>query len=362
MINIAIVTSYSFRYPGGVQHQVISQAMALSQIPGVNVHIWAADTEHSYITIPVPYFSLGRGLRLSGNGSGLRISLGNSGIRRFLQAEKNYDIVHIHEPFYPQTLRLIHRLNTPIIGTFHAQFNSHFFYNHFNFLFRHAYTKLALKTAVSKSAKASIAQYFNDHEITIIPNGILPPKTDSTPYSERDNAVLFIGRNEPRKGLNTLIKAFHQLGPTYSDLKLWLIGPKTDQITGSNIVNFGVVTESRKFELLSRAKGLCVPSLGSESFGIILLEAMACGCPVIASKIEGYQNVITEHKNGTFFNPGNVNDLYKKLKWVLDNNDVTDTLIGNGYDTVQKFSWHSIAQNYLSYYYTLANKPIKALS
>jgi phosphatidylinositol alpha-mannosyltransferase len=349
MLKIAIVTSYSFLYPGGVQHQMICQATALSQIPGVSVHIWAADVHRSYIHIPVPHFSLGRGFRVSGNGSGLRISIGRRGVKRFLRKEYQYDLVHIHEPFYPQTVRLIHKLNTPIIGTFHAHFEKHFFYNKLNWYFKKAWEKFDLKTAVSPSASKSTALYFKD-DFTIIPNGIIPPNITPLPYTERENAILFIGRNEQRKGLPVVISAFNSLRHTYPNLKLWLVGPNTCKISGPNIINFGITTEESKLDLLSRAQCLCVPSLGNESFGVILLEAMACGCPVIASCIEGYKNVITPNKNGLFFKPGSANDLKLKLIQLLDHKLDAAPLIKEGYKTVQELSWDTIAQTYISHY------------
>ncbi len=352
-MKIAIVTSYSFLYPGGVQHQVVCQAHALSQIPGIEVHIWAADVHRSYINLPVPHFSLGRGFRLSGNGSGLRISLGRRGVQRFLRKEYKYDIIHIHEPLYPQTVRLINKLSTPVVGTFHACFTTNIFYNKLNRYLKTAWDKFALKTAVSSSASNGVTKYFGNN-VEIIPNGIIPPHIEKPPQYKRENAILFIGRHEYRKGLPVVLDAFKSLQHTHPDLKLWLVGPNTSKVNGPNIINFGVTSETHKQNLLSRALCLCVPSLGNESFGIILLESMAYGCPVIASNIEGYQNVITPNQNGLFFEPGNAEALKVQLLQLLDNTLDPTPLIHAGYDTVQKLSWKTIAQTYISHYKKIA--------
>lgn len=354
-LRIAIISSYSFKYPGGVQNQMIYHAAALNQLPNTEAHIWAADIKESYAPIATPSFSLGKGIQLAGNGSQLCISLSRYGIKQFLKNEHQYDLVHVHEPLYPQTSSLINALTIPVIGTFHAQFSSHFYYKYLNMIFRKTIKRINLATAVSKSARNSIKRYFNI-DPTIIPNGTLPTPSPLRPYESRDPAILFIGRNEPRKGLSTLVKAFSLARKDVPNLKLWVSGKNTDRVTGKNIVNFGVISESKKFDLMSKCQILCVPSIGGESFGVILLEGMGSGCPVVASNIEGYRTVITNQDNGLLFQPKNHHELCNTLLSVLSDPQMANRLIANGHRTARSYTWNSIIHSYTPLYTQVINR------
>lgn len=353
-MKLAIISSYSFKTPGGVQYQMIAQAKALSDL-GLDVTLWGADIDSSFMPIPVPVQSLGAGRSFSGNGSALAISLSIRRAWALIRAARDYDVIHIHEPFYPQTLCMIPFLRTRVAATFHAQFETNPFYAWWGWLIRPVWQRLACRIAVSQAAADSVNRYFKG-DMVIVPNGLMPASASADPAPEpprEKQVILFLGRPDVRKGLPVLLSAFQRLREALPDAELWVAGPGTEALTGERIRAFGRVTEAQKIDLFQRASCLCVPSLGGESFGVILLEAMAQNLPVIASDIAGYRTIITHDQNGVLVPPGDSVALCDQLCQILTKPACLTRLAQAGQKTACRFDWSRIVASMLVVYQCL---------
>jgi phosphatidylinositol alpha-mannosyltransferase len=214
--------------------------------------------------------------------------------------------------------------------------------------------QLTIRTAVSEDARRMAEDALGGSYI-VLPNGVDVDhfaKVDPTP-SPRP-AVLFLGRHEPRKGLGVLLDAWMGLD---RDAVLWVAsdGPETQALRARrtpNVVWLGRITEDEKAARLAGATVFCAPALGQESFGIVLLEAMAAGTAVLASDIPGYRNVARPGEEGVLVPPGDPEALRAGLRRLLDADDLRRTLVDAGEQRVAEFSLARLAERYLPVYDT----------
>lgn len=246
----------------------------------------------------------GRSLPLPGNGSVAPVSLSVPGTRRALRTIESagFDVVNVHEPFapgLPYGLLTARRL-PPMVATFHRSGPSPF-YTVLGPLARRLVQRYTVRSAVSESARSTAARALGGvYEVGF--NGVDTDRIrQADPWPTARPAILFLGRHEERKGLSILLEAFEALrgeAPPSSPTApvLWVAGDGPDTASlrrlhppDENVCWLGVLSESEKARRLAAAEILCAPSLGGESFGIVLLEAMAAGTVVVASDIDGYR-------------------------------------------------------------------------
>ncbi len=303
-LHIALVCPYSLSRPGGVQGQVLGLARAHA-VAGHRVTVFAPLDDVRDAPDGIELVPTGRSVSLPANGSVAPVSLSIRAAVRGLAAVESggFDVVHVHEPFTPGLPYglLIGRRVPPLVATFHRNGGS-LLYTVFGPLARHLAGRFAVRTAVSESARSTASQALGGtYEVGF--NGIEVDRYRKVePWPTDRPAVLFLGRHEERKGLAVLLEAFDRLGDTMPAggqahrPVLWIAGngPRTEALRrlhpgSSDIVWLGVVPEAEKLRRLAAAEVLCAPSLGGESFGMVLLEAMAARTPVVASDIDGYR-------------------------------------------------------------------------
>lgn len=363
-VRIALVSPYDFAHPGGVNDQIASLARQLLG-HGHSVHILAPasrppDELHLPCLIP-----LGRPVHIVSGGSTARISLSfwlAEKVRAILM-QNRYDILHLHEPFTPFLPLCVLAFSQGVnIGTFHAYHGRSRFYPWAKPFLRPWARRLHGRTAVSEPARQFIAQYFPG-EYRIIPNGVnVEHFVQGTPlpaFTDGKVNILFVGRLEKRKGLRYLVGAFARLKWWYPHLRLIVVGPgNPDRESLLRIAACGiqdvVFVGKVPYALLPRyyhsAHIFCAPSIGKESFGIVLLEAMAAGVPIVASAIEGYRFVVRHGREALLVPPQNEEALAEAIRSLLENPGLRHYLVEGGYRRVQDFRWEYVAQQTLDYY------------
>lgn len=341
-MRVALVCPYSWSWPGGVQTHVAGLRAALIGM-GHEVDVIApADG-------PVPDWvqSIGRSIAIHTNGSVQRVALSPGAVTRTARAltRRGYDVVHLHEPMLPApctTALVLHP--TPLVGTFHMTAPSRRWYRVFGPLCRHLVARLDVRIAVSKAAERYVAASCPGR-YEIVPNGVRAPvDADRPPLRNGRPRILFVGRPEPRKGLPVLLQAFGQLD---GDAALDLVGPTGP--SGPGVTYHGRCDERSRGELLARASVLCAPSLRSESFGLVLLEAMAAGVPVVASDLPGYRAVLPP-ECGVLVPPGDVDALATTLRRVLADDDLRKRMRAAGPAAAARYDWSRIARRTVSLY------------
>ena len=354
-LKIGILSAYSFRTPGGVQDHMLEQARALRKL-GHSVTIMAADLKHSAYPLDTPAVSCGWSLGMRGNGSVAHIALSPRGFFRILKTMKKMDIVHVHEPFYPFTLLLLHFSGVPVVATFHAQHEPNLFYGLCKYILglNRIWKRLKKRIAVSEKARSTVARYFKG-DVTVIPNGIdterkMPVKKRTT---GKKKSILFLGRNEERKGLPLLLEAFENIRKKHPEIQLILAGPGTEKVSTPGVRGYGLVDPQTKDRLLVNSDCLCVPSTGKESFGIILLEGMRAKTPIVASDIPGYRTTLKNRENALLFSVGDPQALENTLLRVLEKKQISNTLIKNGLKTCSQYGWKEIARRLYKEYRTI---------
>jgi phosphatidyl-myo-inositol alpha-mannosyltransferase len=303
-----MVCPYSLSRPGGVQGQVAGLARVLTDI-GHRITVFApiddpADAPDR-LDVGIEVVSTGRSVSLSANGSQAPVSVSVIAVARALRKLKAIepDVIHVHEPFTPGLPYglLLSRLRAPMVATFHRSGPSRL-YTLFGPVARPLAHRYAVRVAVSDAARATAAGALGgSYEMAF--NGVdVDGYRSAQPWPTDRPTILFLGRHEERKGLSFLLDAFEELlkGPDAPVLWIAGSGPLTESLRrrhppSADIQWLGVLSEADKRRRLVAADVLCAPSLGGESFGMVLLEAMAAGTVVVASDIDGYRQAAGSH-------------------------------------------------------------------
>ena len=363
MLRIAMVSPYSVSVPGGVQAQVLGLARELRRV-GHEVRVLAPCDGPP----PEPFVTpLGNSLPTAANGSVAPLAPDPSAALRTIRAlnDEAFDVIHLHEPIVPgPTVTALLLKLAPTVGTFHAAGDSTS-YRVLNKTARWAAEHLNVRVAVSESAK-ELAHRYLDGEYTVLFNGIEVQRYERpSVVREKTPTIFFCGRYEPRKGLEVLLQAMAHMP---ADVKLWIasdgIGIDDLQNTygaDTRINWLGRITEEDKLDRLARCTAFCAPSLRGESFGIVLLEAMAAGAALVASNISGYNNVATQNVNALLVEPGNPVALAKALQVVMTNDVVRQRLVQGGHERAHDFSMERLAQSYIQIYERLLHEETERL-
>src|SRR5436190_2289053 len=349
-MRVAMICPYSMSRPGGVQGQVLGLARELRQLD-VDVRIVApCDGPPPDATI----VSVGPSVEWESNGSIAPIAPGRATARRTAEALRSLepDVVHLHEPIVPgPTVSALIGFNGPMVGTFHAA--GEVPYQWLRPALRSLMMRLTFRVAVSESAREPAAGNWSGADYTVLWNGIEIDRIASTaPTPSPRPSVLFIGRHEPRKGLEVLLDAWAGIDRD-AQLQVVGIGPQTDELQRRAVGDvewFGTVTDAVRNALLRGATAFCAPSLRGESFGVVLLEAMAAGTPIVASAIDGYENVARAGQDALLVPPGDVGALRDALRRLLDDRALGARLVASGHERAEQFSMRRLAERYLELY------------
>jgi phosphatidyl-myo-inositol alpha-mannosyltransferase len=331
-VRVGLVCPYEWTVPGGVGNHVRALAGELRRL-GHDVDVLAPAER----PVDEPGFvGLGGSLAVPYNGSVARIAFGPRTlvrVRRALAAG-GYDLLHVHEPLSPSVgLLSVVQARLPTVGTFHANLDRSLALSAASPLLRRAYDRLACRIAVSASARDTWQRHFGG-AMSVIPNGVAPEffacPEPLAGWKDAGPTVLFVGRLEPRKGLAYLVRAFLRLKPAFPRLRLLVVGrddrrqqEKAMAVVPArlrpDLVFVGAVAQADLPGYYASADVFCAPSLGGESFGIVLAEAMAVGLPVVCSDIGGYRDVVRDGSTGLLVPPRDPEALAAALAGLLDN-------------------------------------------
>jgi phosphatidylinositol alpha-mannosyltransferase len=372
-MKIALVSPYDFAYPGGVTNHISSLEYYLTRL-GHEVKI-IAPASKAVPTFGNRFIPIGRPRAIPTSGSIARVTISTRlapSIKTIL-AEEYFDIIHLHEPLMPMLCTTVIRMSqTKMVGTFHAFAGS----PGYNFakpltirFLRKWFRKLDGKIAVSEPAM----EFVNKHlpgDYDIIPNGIdlehFSP--DVPPIDEfRDGKlnILFVGRLEKRKGANYLLKAYRRVKEEIPDSRLLIVGPGTRlrkkyerQVRRQglkDVVFVGYASYDDLPRYYQTADIFCSPATGRESFGIILLEAMAIGKPIVASNIDGYARLVNHGVDGLLVPPKDEKALAQALISLMTNESLRQQMGAQGRIKVRKYDWKQVAQQVADYYMSILN-------
>ena len=355
-MRIGIICPYSLTQPGGVQMQVLGLARALSRSGHPTRVLGPCDGPP-----PDPNVTpLGSSLPAISNGSIAPVAPDPSCQLRAIRAmrDESFDVIHLHEPLAPgPTMTALLVRPAPLVGTFHAAGGS-LSYEIFPRAARFLANRLDLRVAVSPDARDTARQTLGG-SYDLLYNGVeLAPYRIAEPTRTAGPTILFIGRHEPRKGLGVLLEALRLLPST---VRLWIAGagPETAALRArsagdARIEWLGTITDSEKISRLKGADVLCAPSLGGESFGIVLLEAMAAGTAVVASDLPGYRNVARPGRDALLVPPGDSRQLAGAIDRVLTSASESSRLMAAGHTRAEAFSMSGLADHYLERYERIA--------
>ena len=368
-MRIAQVSPYDFAHPGGVQRHIASLSREL-QNRRHEVTILAPCTrdEPAVDVGNVELRTFGRCVPVPTAGSIARISVSvwhEWRLKSTLENEQ-FDIVHIHEPLMPMFALTASRFSpSTTIGTFHA-------YNEgrgrgymlWKKVLNRGAIRLNGRIAVSEPAKQFANRYFKG-DYTVIPNG-LDVDRFSTPVQKpsvlKDDAInmLFVGRvNEPRKGLRYALGAYSLLKWEYPNLRLIVAGGgipdrESYRIMGErsldDVVFVGPVSDGELPGYYQNADIFLAPNTGQESFGFIIIEAMASSTPIVASDISGFASVMTNEKEGLMVPPKDEAAMSRAIKQLIENPGLRAQLSIGGRITVDQYRWDRVVDSVLSYY------------
>ena len=354
-MKVCIVCPYGISSPGGVWNHVenLSNQFEAKKID----HIIVIPESKNPYTKKKNVYQIGKPYNLKSGGSEanivLSLLLGNK-IKKFLKFH-NPDIVHVHEPFAGTLPMLfINHFKGKTISTFHSNEGTKLYKFGLSKIFKYLYKKIDTNIVVSKSAENYINQYF-PNKYQIIPNGIEIKyyKQSNQKIDEISNnlKLIFIGRNDKRKGLKYLIDCLQKYKFKFP-VSLTIIGHKYTGLKPDNIeiINPGIVSEKSKINHLTESDILCAPSLGNESFGIILLEAMASETVIIASNIDGYNHLVKHKKNGLLIKPKSSKSIYKAINSIYHNKKMKQEILKNGNNFIKNYGWDAISDKIIDIY------------
>lgn len=356
-MKVGIVCPYDWAAPGGVQAHVRDLAEALIDL-GHDVSVLAPsesdDIAESYVV------SGGRPISVPYNGSVARLNIGvvsATRVRRWIR-DGDFDVVHVHEPAAPSLSMLACWVaDGPVVATWHSSIDNSRAMRAAYFALQTVLEKVSARIAVSEKARQTLVEHLGGDAV-LIPNGVSCKRyatADPLPgYPRSGPTLLFLGRiDEPRKGLQVLLAALPAIGAEHPDVKLLVAGPGDTEALAAALppevaphVEFlGLVSDADKVAAFHSVDLYVAPNTGGESFGIVLLEAMASKAPVVASDIDAFSRVLEAGNAGALFANEDVADLSRVVNSLLNDRGERDRLAEEGLRRARMFDWATVARD-----------------
>jgi phosphatidyl-myo-inositol alpha-mannosyltransferase len=365
-VRIGLVCPYSLDVPGGVQNHVKDLAEALIGL-GHDVSVLAPGEEGA--GLPPYVVPTGGAVRVPYNGSVARVSFGPvvaTRVRRWLR-EGSFDVLHLHEPAAPSvSLLALWACDGPVVATFHTSNVRSRAMSASASILRPSLEKITARIAVSEYARSTLVHHIGGEPV-VIPNGVYVDRFSEARVREDwrgdGPTIAFVGRiDEPRKGLPLLIEALPTIAEACPGVRLLVVGGgdvgaarrRVPSELADDVLFLGSVSDEEKASALRTADLYVAPNTGGESFGIVLIEAMAAGTPVLASDIPAFRRVLADGAYGTTFRNGDVADLAAKAVEILDDGARRDELRDAASRDVRRYDWSSVGARIVQVYETVA--------
>ena len=361
-MRIGMVCPYTWDVPGGVQEHIKDLAEALIGLGHEVSVISPADDD-----TPLPGYVVpaGRAVPVPYNGSVARLAFGPlsaARVRRWVK-EGGFDVLHVHEPAAPSlSLLACWVADGPIVATAHTA-NPRSRVMHAAYLaLQTALEKISGWIAVSEAARTTLVEHMGGDAV-LIPNGVTVSRYEKASplpgWPGEGGALGFLGRmEESRKGLDVLLRAFELLAAQRPGLRLLVAGPgdldevraKVTDAIRDRLILLGRVTQEDKARFYHSVDVFCAPNTGGESFGVVLIEAMAAGAPIVASDLDAFQLVLRDGRAGELFPAGDPSALAAAASRLLDDPSLRARLSAAATDAVRAYDWPMVARDVVKVY------------
>lgn len=361
-LRIGIVCPYAWDVPGGVQFHIRDLVKALA---GDGHHVEVLAPADSEVGLPDYVTSTGKPLAVKYNGSVARLSVGKGLIRRVRAwiHQGEFDVMHVHEPMAPGVSWMaLAAAQGPIVATWHSSIVKSRALNAGSSAAQTIMEKVRGRIAVSELARRTLVDHLGGDAV-LIPNGVECAnfaEAEPLPGWPRDGGTLFfLGRAaEPRKGLPILLGALPAIVAKHPGVQVLLAGPADEQEIKKHLPQdiadrlhfLGLVSEEDKVRAFHSADVYVAPNTGGESFGIVLLEAMASGTPVLASDLEAFRRVLDDGKAGGQFRNEDSADLARVANEMLSDPDVLGSLAALGHARAWLYDWGRVTKEIVDVY------------
>ncbi|CAN5520164.1 phosphatidyl-myo-inositol alpha-mannosyltransferase [soil metagenome] len=369
-MRIGMVCPYSFDVPGGVQSHVLQLAEVMVA-RGHVVSVLAPSSPDA--SLPDYVVSGGKAVPIPYNGSVARLRFGpatHRKVKRWL-AEGEFDVLHLHEPNAPSLSMLaLQAAEGPIVATFHTSTTKSLTLSVFQGILRPYHEKIVGRIAVSDLARRWQMEALGSDAVEI-PNGVdVASYATASPldgYPRPGKSVLFLGRyNEPRKGMAVLLAALPTLVERFADIEILIVGRGDEEELreeagdlASHLRFLGQVDDADKARALRSADVYCAPHTGGESFGIVLVEAMAAGTAVVASDLDAFRRVLLDGEAGKLVPVDDPEAMASALIEVLSDDALRRRYVDAATAAVQRYDWSVVARQIMRVYETVAGAGIK---
>ncbi len=369
-MRIGMVCPYSFDVPGGVQSHVLQLAEVMRG-RGHTVSVLAPSSPHA--GLPDYVVSAGKAVPIPYNGSIARLQFSpmvHGKVRRWL-TDGDFDVLHLHEPNAPSlSMWALRVAEGPIVATFHTSTTKSLTLTVVRGLLRPMHEKIVGRIAVSDLARRWQMEALGSDAVEI-PNGVDVAAFAGAPqldgYPRPGKTVLFLGRyDEPRKGMTVLLDALPKLVPHFPDVEVLVVGRgHEDEVRDAagglvrHLRFLGQVDDAGKASALRSADVYCAPNTGGESFGIVLVEAMAAGTAVVASDLHAFRRVLRDGAAGRLMPVGDGAALAEGLIDVLSDDAARRRYTDEGRRAVGRYDWPVVADQIARVYETVAGAGAK---
>ena len=365
-MKIAIVCPYSLSYAGGVQQHVFEQALELKK-RGHTVKVVTPKSRSELVYDSTDVIFLGQSRRIKTllhTSIDVSISVTGEAIDELLESEK-FDIVHIHEPIVPILARqMLPRISVPVVGTFHAAIPETVLVKSIaggSAPFIKSIVKyLSAVTAVSIAATSYVGKYVDLDDVSIVPNGVDLLQYKLPKIKKDRKNILYVGRLEKRKGVKYLLQSFALFYQKHPEQRLVIAGNGPDRsklerlavdlgINGATDF-LGFVSEKDKIKLLQECLVYVSPALYGESFGLVLIEAMATGAVAIGGDNSGYVGVLTDIGAVGLINPLDTDLFASRLELLAYSQPIRESWTKWAQADVKQYSYKRIVDSYEKIY------------
>ena len=369
-MRIGMVCPYSFDVPGGVQAHVLQLAEVMR---GYGHHVSVLAPSSPHVELPDYVVSGGKAVPIPYNGSVARLRFGPAThrlVKKWL-ANGEFDVLHLHEPNAPSLSMLaLQAAEGPIVATFHTSTTKSLTLSVFQGILRPYHEKIVGRIAVSDLARRWQMEALGSDAVEI-PNGVDVDSFATAPlldgYPRPGRSVLFLGRfDEPRKGMSVLLRALPGLVAEFPDVEVMVVGRGDEAELASEAGDLarhlrflGLVDDAEKAAAMRSADVYCAPNTGGESFGIVLVEAMAAGTAVVASDLDAFRRVLEDGEAGRLVPVDDAAALAAALVEMLRDDEARARYVAAAALAVRRYDWSVVARQIQQVYETVAGAGVK---